>query len=114
MNPTVRRAGGVIWEERKTLVFIQINCRSILNKSLDFWNLIDAYNPNVIIGMESWLREELSNVEVFRDEYTDFRRDRNTRGDGVFIYVKEIHRLCEIMGGRGFKDESCEGERQER
>jgi hypothetical protein len=35
---------------------MQVNCRSILNKALDFWNLIDAYNPDVIIGMELWLR----------------------------------------------------------
>jgi hypothetical protein len=39
--------------------------------------------------MESWLREEISNAEVFRDDYTTFRRDRNTRGGGVFICVKD-------------------------
>lgn len=59
--------------------------QSILNKSLEFWNLIDTYNPDVIIGTESWLREEISNVEVFRDEYTTCRRDTNTRGGGVFV-----------------------------
>jgi hypothetical protein len=56
------------------LVLLQVNCMSILNKSLDFWNLVDTYNPDVIIGMESWLREEISNAEVFRDDYTTFRR----------------------------------------
>jgi hypothetical protein len=35
-----------------------------------------TYNPDVIIGMESWLREVISNAEVFRDDYTTFRRDR--------------------------------------
>jgi hypothetical protein len=29
-------------------------------------------------GTESWLREEISNAEVFRDDYTPFRRDRDT------------------------------------
>jgi hypothetical protein len=38
--------------------------------------------------MESWLREEISNAEVFRDDYTTFRRDRNTQGSEVFICVK--------------------------
>jgi hypothetical protein len=37
--------------------------------SLDFWNLVDGYNPDVIIRTESWLREEISNAEVFRDDY---------------------------------------------
>jgi hypothetical protein len=74
--------------EDNSLVLLQVNCRSILNKSLDFWNLVDTYNPDVIIGTESWLREEISNAEVFRDDNTTFRRDRNTRGGGVFIYVK--------------------------
>ena len=43
--------------------------------------------------MESWLREEINNAEVFRDDHTTFRRDRCTRGGGVFICVKNyIHR----------------------
>ena len=55
--------------EDKLLVLLQVNCRSICNKSLEFWNLIDTYNPDVVIGTESWLSEELSNAEVFRDDY---------------------------------------------
>jgi hypothetical protein len=52
----------------------------------------DTYNPDVIIGTESWLREDVSNVEVFwgRDYYIAFRRDRNIGGGGVFICVKKI------------------------
>jgi hypothetical protein len=42
---------------------------------MDFWNLVDIYNPDVIIGTEPWLREEISNAELFRDEYTTFSRD---------------------------------------
>jgi len=52
------------------------------------WNLVDTYNLNEIIGKESWLREEINNAEVFRDDCTTFRRDRRTRGGGVFICVK--------------------------
>jgi hypothetical protein len=40
--------------EGKPLVLLQVNCRSICNKILEFWNLIDPYNPDVI-GTESWL-----------------------------------------------------------
>jgi hypothetical protein len=37
---------------------------------------IYEYNPDIIKGMESWLREEVSNSEVFRNDYTTFRRGR--------------------------------------
>jgi hypothetical protein len=77
--------GGVQMIEGNSLVLMQVNCRSVLNKSLEFWNLIDTYNPDVIIGTESWLREYIGNAEIFRDEYTTFKRDRNTRGGGVFV-----------------------------
>ena len=46
--------------EGKPLVLLQVNCRSICNKILEFWNLIDTYNPDVVIGTESWLSEELT------------------------------------------------------
>ena len=47
----------------KPLVLLQVNCRSIYNKSLDFWNLIYIYNPDVM-GTDSWLSEEISNTEI--------------------------------------------------
>jgi hypothetical protein len=56
---------------------------------LDFWKLIDAYNSDAIIGTDSGLIEEISNAEVFRDDYTAFRTDRKTRGGGVFICIKK-------------------------
>jgi hypothetical protein len=74
--------------EGKPLVLLQVNCRSILNKILEFWNLVDTYNPDVVIGTESWLSDEINNAEVFRDDYITFRRDRSTQGGGVFICVK--------------------------
>ena len=74
--------------EGKPLVLLQVNCRSICNKILEFWNLIDTYNPDVVIGMESWLSEEINNAEVFRDDYISFRRHRCSRGGAVFICVK--------------------------
>ena len=50
--------------EGKPLVLLQVNCRSISNKILEFWNLIDTYNPDVVIGTESWLSEEINNAEI--------------------------------------------------
>jgi len=74
--------------EGKPLVLLQVNCRSICNKILELWNLIDTYKPDVVIGTESWLSEEINNAEIFGDDYITFRRDRCSRGGGVFICVK--------------------------
>jgi hypothetical protein len=36
---------GALRIEGNSPVLLQVNCRSILNKSLDFWNLLDTYIP---------------------------------------------------------------------
>ena len=71
--------------EGKPLILLQVNCRSICNKILEFCNAIDTYNPDVVIGTEQWLSEQINNAEVFRDDYITFRRDRCTQGGGVFV-----------------------------
>ena len=48
----------------KPLVLLQVNFRGICNKILEFWNLTDTLNPDVVIGTESWLSEEINNGEV--------------------------------------------------
>ena len=74
--------------EGKPLVLLQVNCRSIFNKVLEFWNYIDTYNSDVAIGTESWLSEEINSAETFRDDYITIRRDMCSQGGGVFICVK--------------------------
>ena len=45
---------------------LRVNCRSIYNKALDFWNLTDTYNPDAVIGTELWISEEIRNAEIFK------------------------------------------------
>ena len=74
--------------EGKSLVMLQVNCRSIYNKALEFWNLVDMHNPDRVIGTESWIKEDIGNAEVFRADFTIFKRDRSARGGkGGFISV---------------------------
>jgi hypothetical protein len=73
----------------KSLVLLQVNYRSIYNKALEFWNLVDTYIPDIAIGTESWLREEIGNTEIFRTDLTTFRRDRHERV-GEYIFVLKI------------------------
>jgi hypothetical protein len=56
---------------------LQVNCRSIYNKALDIWNLVDTYNPDAVIDTEPWLQEDIGNAEVFRADFTTFRKDRS-------------------------------------
>ena len=89
-NETEVVPGVEITSEGKYLVMLQVNCRSICNKVLEFWNLIETYNPDVVIGTESWLNEEINNAEVFRGDYITFRRDRCSRGGGYSFALKVI------------------------
>jgi hypothetical protein len=56
---------------------LQVNCRSVCNKALEFWNLVDTCNTDVVISTKSWLKEDISNAEIFRTDFTTFRRDRS-------------------------------------
>ena len=57
----------------------------------------------MIIGTESWLREEINNAEVFRDDYTAFRRNRCTGGGGVFICIKNYIDYRELWADEYFE-----------
>jgi hypothetical protein len=84
--------------EGKLLILLQVNCRSILNKTLEFWNLVHTCNPYVIKCSESWLREEINNNELFRDDYTTFKSDRCTGGCwSVHLYSK-VYQLHGAVG----------------
>jgi hypothetical protein len=60
----------------------------VVNKIVDFWNLVDIYNPDIIVTTESWLHQNISDMEIGRSDYKIFRRDRYERGGGVFICMK--------------------------
>ena len=89
--------------ECKSLVVLQVNCRSVYNKAVELWNLVDTYNPDVVIGTESWLKQDISNAEDFRADFTTFRRDRSARGGGFFICVKNIIASTELWVDEDFE-----------
>ena len=89
--------------DSRSLVSLQVNCRSIYNKALEFCNLVDTYGPDIIIGNKSWLREDIGTTELFREEFMTFRRDRHTRGGGVFICIKNNIDCSELWVDDDFK-----------
>jgi hypothetical protein len=73
-----------------------------LQKSLEFFNLINTYSPDVI-GTEPWLSEEINSAEIFRDDYITFRRDRCSRGRGVFVCVNNYVDCRELWSDEDFE-----------
>lgn len=51
--------------------------------------MVSIAQPDIILGTESWLDAEVSDTEVFPSGYVSYRKDRNTRGGGVFILVRD-------------------------
>jgi hypothetical protein len=82
---------------------LQVNCRSIYNKVLEFENLLDTYNPDIIVGTDSWLREELGNTDLFKTDFTTFRRYRNAHGKGMSIYVGNNITCSQLWVNNDFK-----------
>jgi hypothetical protein len=83
--------------ESKSLVLLQVNCRSMCNKKkIDFCNSVDIYNADVVIGTESWLRKEICNAKVYRADFTTFRTDQCAHGGEVFIWVKNYIACAEV------------------
>jgi hypothetical protein len=40
---------------------LQVNC--VYNKAIELWNLVNTYAPNVVTGTQSWIKEDINNVE---------------------------------------------------
>lgn len=69
--------------EQLGVKILLVNLQSIVNKVEETSVLIDMYEPDVVIGVESWLREGVGSSEVFPKGYEVYRRDReNGRGGG--------------------------------
>ena len=68
-----------------------INCRSLKGKVAIFLASLNYYQPDCILGTESWLDKDTTTSEIFPPEYQVLRKDRNSkaRGGGVFIAVRK-------------------------
>lgn len=76
---------------KRSLKILIVNCRSIVDKKLEYENMVTSTNPDIIIGTESWLKPKHFDNEIFHPDlgYTPYRRDRKKQaGGGVFIAVK--------------------------
>ena len=87
-NPVNHRNDSLVVETN--LKCIYFNARSIVNKLDELQLYIDKETADIIGITETWLNEEISDVELNINDYTIFRHDRlNKTGGGVILLIKK-------------------------
>lgn len=67
---------------------LNMNCRSILNKSTELEGIILAHDPSILLLTETWLNDSIFDSEFVPADFNVFRKDRGARGGGVCILFK--------------------------
>lgn len=82
---------------------MNINARSIVNKSEELESVAAAYKPHIMIISETWLHHDIGDAEVTPPGYSIFRSDRDTRGGGVAILFKDSLQLSRLPNIEGIE-----------
>ena len=82
---------NVTVNDHGNLTLAIINFRSIVNKKAEFLHFIQQSKPDLIIGTETWLTDDILNNEIIPNEfqYSIYRNDRNGGYGGVMIAVSK-------------------------
>jgi hypothetical protein len=73
----------------KPLILLQVNCRTILNKILEFWNLVDTCNPYVINAQSHGLGRKLT-ILKYLGITAQPSGNTSLLGGGMFVVLKSI------------------------
>lgn len=72
----------------KELWLLNIDARSVVNKSEQLEAVILGHDPHVLAITETWLHDWIDDSDVFPTDCHVFRRDRSTRGGGIAVLVE--------------------------
>ena len=74
---------------------LQSNLQSISNKFPELASLVDHHHPKIIGITESWCNENIQDAEIKLNDYSVYRRDRQSgKGGGVILYIhNSLHSL---------------------
>ena len=81
------------------------NFQSVKNKKVELAQVASTCNPDVILGTETWLNNEIQSSEIFPQNYTAFRRDRKDGFGGVVIVTRN-DLICEEIVNVNINTES--------
>ena len=71
------------------LRILYTNCRSLPSNLDSLRAYAASNNPDIIALCETWLDETIADLEIFLPGYYIVRRDRNRRGGGILLYVRD-------------------------
>ena len=63
------------------------NCRSLVNNLSQFQSFVYASDFQIIGLSETWLSNNITDLEIFPHGYLLYRKDRGSRGGGVMLAV---------------------------
>ena len=79
-------AGGTCRDNVNNLYF---NAKSLVPKYSELCAVVEAYNPDIVCIVESWLGDCIFDEEVAIPGYRTHRLDRNRHRGGIIVYVRE-------------------------
>ncbi|KAL3872380.1 hypothetical protein ACJMK2_040310 [Sinanodonta woodiana] len=91
---------------KKFIRILNINFQSIRKKVLNIEVLIKTTNPDIILGTETWLTEEVNTTECFSSSlrYKVHRHDRkNDPHGGVMIALKDDLELLDVQKSKNLE-----------
>lgn len=77
---------------QQPLTFAHLNVRSLTGNFVGFRELIDEYKYDIFVVTETWLSDDTDLNTVHVNGYKLFTKNRETRGGGVAIYVRNAYR----------------------
>lgn len=78
-------------------MLLLFNARSLVNKVTELEHLLLSRSPSVVIVTETWLNNDIPNDVVVPPGYRVFRWDRNSRGGGVAIVIKNVSQQFQLI-----------------
>ena len=66
-----------------------MNIRNLVNKLSNFQSFICSSDFSILCITETWLSKDIFDNEIIPSGYTIYRKDRDSRGGGVLLAVKD-------------------------
>ena len=80
---------------------LSMNCNSAIGKLDLIKSYTKAYDPDIISMTETKLNQNFDDNELLGDDYTIWRNDRDSRGGGVLVAIKNSSKISVLSSEQG-------------